>query len=261
MRSCENSTVKQRGKTKLLTIANIVFGRRDSTRSKIDARHPNFYQEAFYVSITFISQKHDIPHETRTQSRTDDPILCPVKIWGRILRRIFHSCPNAPEDTPVNCWFPKPTANNPTPRPRFIRAEDSLKLLRESCIHPTTKQPFFGYHPRDIGTHSIRSGAAMALFLTPGISVLRIMILGRWQSAAFMRYIRPQVMAMLSTADFKHADPTGVNDENSATQTLTWTEIETIQSNLESAIDSPEEIKFNGSVTTDSFDRQLNLEF
>ena len=92
------------------------------------------------------------------------------------------------------------------------------------------------------------------------------MILGRWQSAAFMNYIRPQVMewtagmsiAMLNTPDFTHADPTGTPGSNNSLQ---LSDLETIQNNLDHAVESPEEIKFNGSVATASFDRQLNLEF
>ena len=49
-----------------------------------------------------------------------------------------------------------------------------------------------GYGPEDVGTHSIRSGAAMAMFLadTP---LFVIMLQGRWSSDAFLRYIRKQV--------------------------------------------------------------------
>jgi hypothetical protein len=49
----------------------------------------------------------------------------------------------------------------------------------------------YGCESKDLGTRSIRSGAAMALFLMDH-SVEKIMILGRWSSDAFMVYIRPQ---------------------------------------------------------------------
>ena len=45
----------------------------------------------------------------------------------------------------------------------------------------------------DIGTKSIRSGAAMGLFLA-NHSTERIMLMGRWLSQAFLVYIRPQVI-------------------------------------------------------------------
>ena len=51
----------------------------------------------------------------------------------------------------------------------------------------------FGYGAIDIGTRSIRSGAAMGLFLM-NHPVAKIMILGRWSSDAFLVYIRPQVL-------------------------------------------------------------------
>jgi hypothetical protein len=52
----------------------------------------------------------------------------------------------------------------------------------------------FGFDPKkDIGNHSIQSGAAMALFLMDHHPT-KIMILGRWKSEAFMDYIRPQVL-------------------------------------------------------------------
>jgi hypothetical protein len=51
----------------------------------------------------------------------------------------------------------------------------------------------FGFNPHEIGNRSIRSGAAMALFLRDN-STAKIMILGRWSSDAFLVYIQPQVL-------------------------------------------------------------------
>jgi hypothetical protein len=54
-------------------------------------------------------------------------------------------------------------------------------------------QPTFGYTQADISTKSLRSGAAMSLFLM-NHSTKRIMLLGRWRSDAFLVHIRPQVL-------------------------------------------------------------------
>eukprot|EP00978_Attheya_sp_CCMP212_P021308 scaffold62029_cov65-Attheya_sp.AAC.1 len=43
----------------------------------------------------------------------------------------------------------------------------------------------------DIGTHSIRSAAAMAMYLA-GVPVFTIMLIGRWSRDAFLHYIRRQ---------------------------------------------------------------------
>jgi len=49
-----------------------------------------------------------------------------------------------------------------------------------------------GFEASELGLHSIRSGAAMSMYLT-GVPVYTIMLIGRWSSDAFLRYIRKQV--------------------------------------------------------------------
>ena len=53
-----------------------------------------------------------------------------------------------------------------------------------------------GIRRSEIGTRSIRSGAAMALYLA-GVPVFSIMLVGRWSSTAFLKYIRKQVQEFL----------------------------------------------------------------
>ena len=49
-----------------------------------------------------------------------------------------------------------------------------------------------GIKANDVGTHSIRSAAAMSIYL--GVCpVYAIMMIGRWSSDAFLKYIRKQV--------------------------------------------------------------------
>ena len=49
-----------------------------------------------------------------------------------------------------------------------------------------------GFGKDDIGLHSIRSGGAMAMFLS-GTSVVVIQRVGQWSSEVFLEYIREQV--------------------------------------------------------------------
>ena len=53
----------------------------------------------------------------------------------------------------------------------------------------------FGFDPLQIGNKSLRSGAAMALFMT-NHTPDKIMMVGRWRSLAFLDYIRPQVLEL-----------------------------------------------------------------
>jgi hypothetical protein len=54
-----------------------------------------------------------------------------------------------------------------------------------------------GFKAMELGTHSIRSGAAMGMYLA-SVPVFTIMLIGRWSSDAFLRYIRRQVQEFSS---------------------------------------------------------------
>jgi hypothetical protein len=49
-----------------------------------------------------------------------------------------------------------------------------------------------GFEPGKIGTHSLCLGAAMEIYLA-GVPFYTIMLIGRWLSNAFLRYIQKQV--------------------------------------------------------------------
>ena len=202
-RSCEYLKVQTRGRTKLLVLGNIKF--LDSTgRTHVDANQEDFNELAHYVSITYVDQKSGKKMQTRTQVKTDDPILCPVQLWGEVYRRVS-AIDDATENTPVNTWY-----NLDAKKAVAITSDEVIIMLRSSC-DSGGGQDEFGYESKDIGTHSIRSGAAMALFLAHE-SVLKIMILGRWSSDAFLVYIRSQVLewttgmskSMIKNLDYTH---------------------------------------------------------
>ncbi|KAL7576207.1 hypothetical protein ACA910_013692 [Epithemia clementina (nom. ined.)] len=98
----------------------------------------------------------------------------------------------------------------------------------------------------------------MALFLVQN-SILKIMILGRWSSAAFVKYIRPQVMewtagmsvSMLRSPHFRHADPAAAHP----------IDFDALQANLDAAMESPKEIQFSGSSLEATGHNPLNLGF
>ena len=70
-----------------------------------------------------------------------------------------------------------------------LNSKTALAHLR-NYIDTVDKQ--WGLSSKDIGLHSIRSSAAMAMYLN-SIPVYTIMLLGRWSSDTFLRYIRKQV--------------------------------------------------------------------
>ncbi len=179
MRSCEYLAVSGRRKTKLLAVKNIRFflGRRCLHNSD-----PNLHL-ASSVSITFEEQKRGTKNDTITHQRTNDNLLCPVKIWSKIIKRIL-SYPESNQETTVNVF----KLNNESMY-KFT-GKDLLAHLRRAAdsLGPNV----LGYTSDQIGLHSARSGAAMAMYLA-GIPVYTIMLLGRWSSDAFLRYIRKEV--------------------------------------------------------------------
>jgi hypothetical protein len=172
MRSCKYLKVSGQRKTKLLCIKNIRF-----FRGKHLLLHNNkFLHLADSVSITFEQQKRDLSNETITHHRTNDKILCPVKIWCKIIRRII-SYPSISPDNPVNSFL------CPDGKLHYFTGTELLKHLRLATKALGESQ---------IGLHSARSGAALAIYLA-GVPVFTIMLLGWWSSDAFLHYIRKQV--------------------------------------------------------------------
>ena len=65
-----------------------------------------------------------------------------------------------------------------------------INALRNAVVaYGETK---LGIRKEEIGTHSLRSGAAMAMYLGE-CPIYVIMMIGRWSSVAFLSYIRKQV--------------------------------------------------------------------
>jgi len=135
------------------------------------------------VSITFEFQKRDTKNDVITHHKMNDKLLCPVKIWGKFVHRIYHY-----------------TSSNPNTTVNTYRFEDGslllftgTQLLKRLQLAASTIGPdSLGFTADKICLHSACSGAAMAMYLA-GVPVFTIMLLGRWSSDAFLRYIRKQV--------------------------------------------------------------------
>ena len=66
----------------------------------------------------------------------------------------------------------------------------TINSLREGTLYFGEKRLVFSH--KEVGTHSIRSGFAMELYLAKAYPET-IMIMGLWESSAFLRYIGIQV--------------------------------------------------------------------
>ena len=197
MRSCEYSSVDgPERRTKRLRCCDIQFYRNKKRMSFDD---PLLYL-ADTVVITFRFQKTDERNEVVVMHKSGDSLLCPVRAWSAIIRRI-HKLPGCSDQTYVNAY----QAENGSIK--YVKSSDILYRIRRAGKR--IGEARLGYHWNELGTHSIRSGAAMAMYLS-GLPAFTIMLIGRWASDAFLKYIRRQVQEfssgisakMISTEDF-----------------------------------------------------------
>ena len=65
-----------------------------------------------------------------------------------------------------------------------------VAALRDAVV--AIGEDVLGFKKEQVGTHSIRSGATMAMYLGE-CPVYTIMLIGRWSSDAFLRYIGKKV--------------------------------------------------------------------
>jgi hypothetical protein len=194
MRSCECTSTPTPGRTKIISLQGVIF--RNVSNQVIQHHDPDLSQ-AHYVTLTFQNQKNGCKDDKRTHTRSGDDVLCPVIQLASLVQRIHRLFPNAEPTTTINTTL----AGD---RTVLLPSTLLLKHLRSSCSLLGGFETF-GFRPLDLGTRSIRSGAAMGLFLM-NHSVTKIMLMGRWSSDAFLNYIRPQVLEWTNqlSADMIH---------------------------------------------------------
>ncbi len=136
-----------------------------------------------------------------TQWKTSDPVMCPVKLWAFIVERIL-TYKGTNKDSPISLALHRNSTIS-------ITSEMVANLLNDGII--AIGEMKLGIHHSEVGTHSIRSGAAMAMYLA-GVPIFSIMLIGQWLSLAFLKYIRKQVqefsfgisLKMIQVQSFKH---------------------------------------------------------
>ena len=178
-RSCEYVSAPSERKTLLARIRNIRFfiGHKEMSH-----RDPNL-ANAERVSWTFEEQKNQERNVTIPHDNNNDPLMNPVRAMASTIQRIL-SYPGTDENTPICTYLS-------SGKLQTFTQNDLLKSFRENAASIGADR--LGFLPKDIGTHSNRSAAAMAMFMddTP---VYMIMLMERWSSDAFLKYIRQQVL-------------------------------------------------------------------
>jgi len=118
------------------------------------------------------------------QQATSDPVLNPVRQAGALVQRV-RSIPEANNDTPIYTYSDEDGCT-------CIITQDLLLKEFRSAVDAIGEDKL-GFKSSEIGTHSNRTAAAMAMFLA-NTPIFLIMLIGWWSSDAFLKYIRRQVL-------------------------------------------------------------------
>jgi hypothetical protein len=112
-----------------------------------------------------------------------DILLCPVRAAASIVKRI-RSYSGTTQNSPISTVLNGGIIEHVTSTQMINILCDAVDAIGEVKL---------GFKKEDVGTHSIRSGAAMAMYLRE-CPVFMIMLIGCWSSNAFCHYIHKQVM-------------------------------------------------------------------
>ena len=182
MRSCEyleTTTPEKERRTKILRLRNLIFKKDGKT---VPHSSPQL-ETSDIVMIIFEFQKNDKRDVQIHMFRTTDTVLNPVIAWATTVR-IIRGYPGTSPDSKV-CTFLNPDGTICNIQAPHVR--DWLKT-----IVTLIGEEELGFTAADVGLHSLRSGGAMAMFLSKTSTII-IMRVGRWSSEAFLEYIREQV--------------------------------------------------------------------
>lgn len=180
MRSCEYTYVKTDRKTKPIRPCDIIFRIGAEIINHSDPR----ILIAENVEITFRIQKNGTIEDQILQWHTNDKELCPVKHWAYTITRL-RSYPNYRQEWPVFYFY-----DEVTKRASYISSTEVFTDIRATV--DAIGERTLGFTSKEVGTHSNRAGFAMMMYLS-GRPVYTIMLIGRWLSDAFLRYIEKQI--------------------------------------------------------------------
>jgi len=106
--------------------------------------------------------------DTVTHMASRDVTICPVQLDAALVKRI-RSYPGTSDETPISAVW----RND---RVEHVTSEQMIEALRAAVV--AIGEELLGIESEEVGTHSIRSGSVMAMYLRE-CPVYTIMMIGR----------------------------------------------------------------------------------
>ena len=117
---------------------------------------------------------------------------CPIKALARRVAHIMTYTKN--QATMLGTYFDQYGYK------QFIVSDDMNQAVKQAVVNLNMLDK--GFSPKNVGSHSLRSGGAMACKLN-GIDSDTIKKIGRWSSDTFLMYIHEQISHLTKGAAFK----------------------------------------------------------
>lgn len=149
--------------------------------------------QATEATISIPNQKNGVKGSIIRQECTGTR-YSPVRA---IARRIYSILSNGGNlQTPIYTYYAQPN------HAYYITASEINTTLKDAAALIDLYTPEMGYTKRDISSHSLRAGGAMAMHLN-GVDALTIQKQGRWRSQTFLCYIHEQISAFSTGLSIK----------------------------------------------------------
>jgi len=175
-----NNHATQQTRTQQLRLGDITFFHAQQPMAVTTLRNNPDLPDL--VRLRIDNQKNGHRSQIMSHHAIADP-CCPIKaLVSRVLALIQDG---AQADTPI-CAFRTQSGTSF----QYVTNDDIVRAVRTAITFNQSHTP--GYLPKMVGSHSLRAGGAMALFLR-GADATTIMKIGRWTSTAFMSYLHEQL--------------------------------------------------------------------
>jgi hypothetical protein len=156
--------------------------------------HPNI-EFADNVSITFECQKREQKHDTITHEASSDLVICPVWFAAGLVQWIW-SYSDTDMNSHVSTYMTNMTIEH-------ITSAQVVNALRH--VVGAIGETGLRIAKHEVGTHSLRSRVAMAMYLGE-CRVYTIMLIGRCSNDAFFWYIKKACHGIQPQYDKENAE-------------------------------------------------------
>jgi hypothetical protein len=188
LRSCEYTKTTHHRRTVQFRMQDMQF--RDELGILPLSAPSSRFLRAHSITLFLDTQKNSVRGESVTMEANDLPHGNPVAAAARrfLHLRAHHASPT----TPICTYYSASSGTSPPPPPTCVTSRRITATLRK--IAGILGFEKLGFHPHEIGSHSLRSGGAMTLHLSghPDSTIKKI---GRWRSDGFLIYLQGQVVS------------------------------------------------------------------